>query len=146
LTVGQIEQAVNLRRGRIEHALKYLSVDSPAAVIRDGSLWRRTPVAYRMDQDRIQRLTIQREMEWQQLQDYIGAPGCLMQFLAEALDDPNPPRCGRCAGCLGQPIVPEGFATSLAAEATRFLRHAVPQIPHRQGPRTRIAVQPGSQV
>ena len=124
LTVGQIEQVVNLRRGKIEHALKYLSVDSPAAVIRDGSRWRRTPVAYRMDLDRIQRLTRQREMEWQQLQGYIETPGCLMQFLAETLDDPNPRRCGRCARCLGHPIVPEGFATPLAAEATRFLRHA----------------------
>jgi len=124
LTVGQIEQAVNLRKGRIEHALKYLSVESPAAVIKEGSLWRRTPVAYRMDQDRILRLTRQRELEWQQLQDYIETPGCLMQFLAKALDDPNPRRCGRCARCLGRPVVAEGFATSLAADAIRFLRHA----------------------
>jgi len=124
LTVRQLEEVVNLRKGKIEQALKYLSAESPAPVIRDGTLWRRTPVAYQMDQDRIQRLTFQRELEWRQLQSYIDTPGCLMQFLAETLDDPNPRRCGRCARCLGHPIVAEGFATLLANEATRFLRHA----------------------
>jgi ATP-dependent DNA helicase RecQ len=38
LTVGQLEQLVNLRKGKIEDALKYLSVESPAPVIRDDTL------------------------------------------------------------------------------------------------------------
>ena len=124
LTAGQLEQAINVRKGKIEQALKFLSVDSPAPVIRDDTLWRRTPVLYEMDQGRIQRLTRQREVEWQLLQTYIDTPGCLMRFLAEALDDPDPRPCGRCARCLGHPIVGEGFAAPLAIDAIRFLRHA----------------------
>jgi ATP-dependent DNA helicase RecQ len=124
LTARELEQIVNLRKGKIEQALKFLSVDSPAAAIKDGTLWRRTAVAYRMDQDRIDRLTRQREVEWQEVQGYIDAPGCLMQFLAESLDDANPRPCGRCARCLGRPIVDESFAMPLAIAAVRFLRHA----------------------
>jgi ATP-dependent DNA helicase RecQ len=64
LTERQIQEIVNLRGSQIEKALKFLSVDSPAPMIKDGGRWRRTPVAYRMDSDRIERLTRQREVEW----------------------------------------------------------------------------------
>ena len=47
-----------------------------------------------------------------------------MEFLAEALDDPDPKRCGRCACCLGDAIVDESFARQSVAEANRFLRQA----------------------
>jgi ATP-dependent DNA helicase RecQ len=124
LTERQVEQSVNLRNGQIQKALKFLSVDNPAPVIKDGALWRRTPVAYRMDHDHIERLTRQREAEWQEVQEYVDAPGCLMQFLAEALDDPHPRPCGRCARCLAEPVVATGFALPLAAEAGRFLKQA----------------------
>ena len=47
-----------------------------------------------------------------------------MQFLAKALDDDQPQPCGRCARCLGQPVVEEHFSPELAAEAMRDLRQA----------------------
>jgi ATP-dependent DNA helicase RecQ len=56
LTTTQLEEAVNLRHSQIEQVLKFLSVDSPAPVIKDGSKWQRTPVPFRMDNERIQRL------------------------------------------------------------------------------------------
>jgi ATP-dependent DNA helicase RecQ len=124
LTERQIQGIVNLRSSQIEKVLKFLSVDNPAPMIKDDGRWRRTPVAYRMDSDRIERLTRQREVEWQEVQDYIDAPGCLTQFLAEALDDPNPRSCGQCARCRGEPIVATGFARPLAIEASRYLRQA----------------------
>jgi ATP-dependent DNA helicase RecQ len=124
LTVNELEKAVNLRYGQIEQALKLLSVDNPAAVIREGPTWRRTPVAYRRDHARIQRLAEQREAEWREVQAYVDEQGCLMQFLARALDDPMPIPCGKCSSCLGRPVVDAGFRRDLAVSATRFLRHA----------------------
>src|SRR5208282_5941449 len=59
LTNRQLEKTVNLRYGQIDNALKFLSVDNPAPVLKDGTLWKRTPVAYHMDHDRIHRLTHQ---------------------------------------------------------------------------------------
>ncbi|MDG4552373.1 MAG: RecQ family ATP-dependent DNA helicase [Candidatus Contendobacter sp.] len=125
LTVIELEAAVNLRRNKqIEHVLKFLSVENPAPVLKDGSHWRRTPVAYRLDRERIRRLTDQREQEWREVQAYINSRDCLMRFLAIELDDENPQPCGRCARCLGQPVVGENFSPILAIEATRHLRHS----------------------
>ena len=124
LTIGELEQTLNLRKGQIEKVLKVLSVDNPAPVIKDGTRWRRTAVPYRIDSERVGRLTAQREAEWQQVQSYVDEPGCLMQFLAEALDDPDPKSCGKCAGCLGSPIIGTSTSHETTVAATRFLRQA----------------------
>ena len=124
LSVRELEGTVNLRNGRIEQVLKLLSVENPAPVMKLGSKWQRTPVPYRLDHERIRRLTTQREMEWQEVQSYVDEEGCLMQFLAEALDDADPRPCGKCASCLGGPIVEPSFRNATAVSAARFLRRA----------------------
>ena len=124
LTIGELEQELNLRHGQIEKVLKVLSVDNPAPIIKDGTKWRRTAVPYRIDSERVERLTAQREEEWQQVQSYVDEPGCLMLFLAEALDDPEPKPCGKCSSCMGSPIVDTSISHETVVVATRFLRHA----------------------
>ena len=124
LTVRGLEEIVNLRNGRIEHVLKWLSMENPAPVIKIDGLWQRTPVPYLMDRERIWTLTEQREVEWQEVQDYIGAAGCLMEFLANALDDENPTPCGKCASCLGKPIIAATTTPETGIAAARFLRHS----------------------
>ncbi len=124
LSVRELEAIVNLRYGQIEHLLKYLSVENPAPVIKIGNKWRRTPVRYQMDGEQIRRLTLQREVEWQEIQSYIDEEGCLMRRLAEALDDPTPWECGKCARCVGQPLVSPYIASVTAIAAARFLRHS----------------------
>lgn len=124
LSDRQLEAEVNLRKGQIDKVLKFLSVENPSPVIKDGSRWRRTPVAYRLDHQHIQRLTQQRAGEWQEVQDYINSLDCLMLFLARSLDDEQAQPCGRCARCLGQPVIPEEFSHRLAVEAALYLKHA----------------------
>jgi len=124
LSTARLEASVNLRQTQIEQVLKLLSVENPAPVIKDGSNWRRTAAPFRMDHDRIEHLTHQREIEWGEMQSYIDHRGCLMEFLARALDDADPRTCGQCANCLGRDIVEASFHQETAAEAARFLRHA----------------------
>ncbi len=124
MSIRGLEQSLNLRYGQIDQVLKMLSVDNPAPIIREGGRWRRTAVPYQMDLERIARLTAQRELEWQEVQTYIDTPGCLMRFLAEVLDDPDPKPCGRCMSCLGSPVVDDSVARQTVAAATRFLRQA----------------------
>ena len=124
MTVRELEQSLNLRYGQIDKVLKVLSVDNPAPVIRDGSRWRRTAVPYRTDTERISRLTAQKETEWQQVQSYVDEPTCLMRFLAEALDDPDPKPCGKCARCVGSPVVDTSISRQAVVAATRFLHQA----------------------
>jgi len=123
LSERQLEADVNLRKGQIDKVLKYLSVENPSPVIKDGSRWRRTPVAYRLDQQHIQRLTRQRAGEWQEVQEYIKNQDCLMLFLARSLDDEQAQPCGRCARCLGRPVISEEFPHHLAVAAALYLKH-----------------------
>lgn len=124
LTLRQLEAKLNLRHSQIEQVLKVLSVDNPAPVIHDGREWRRTATAWRIDHVRIQRLNEQREAEWREMQDYLDEPGCLMEFLARALDDPAPTECGKCERCLGSSQVAPSVSRKAAIEAARFLRQS----------------------
>lgn len=124
LTLREIEAAVNLRHGQIEKVLKILAVEDSAPVARDGSKWFRTPNAWRIDRERIGHLTQQRVREWAQMQAYMDAPGCLMQFLASALDDTLARPCGRCAVCVGHLLVSDAVRPETLAAAQRLLRHS----------------------
>lgn len=121
LASGSMAATLNLHPRKVEHALKVLSVDSPAPVIRDGAKWRRTPVAYQLDVAKIARLSGQRLREWQEVQDYIDTSSCLMAFLQNALDDPEPVPCGRCANCRGKPVISEQVGHKEVMLARRFL-------------------------
>ena len=96
MSIVELQGHVNLRKGQIEKVLKVLGVENPAPVIKLGTKWQRTTVQFEMDHDRIERLTNQREIEWQEIQDYIDTDECLMAYLQRALDDPNVSDCGRC--------------------------------------------------
>ena len=124
LSTREIEKAVNLPQAQIEKALKFLGVQSPAPLIKQGTYWVRTPVAYRLDREWIQRLTRQRQEEWDEVQRYIDCPTCRMAYLAEALDDAYPRPCGSCDRCLGRPVVDETVPHALEVAATLFLRRS----------------------
>ena len=124
LSLRDLEQALNFRNGVFEQALKFLAVQNPSPIVKDGGRWLRTPVNWQMDHERIARLTRQREAEWQELRDYIAHTGCMMEFLARRLDDPEPQACGKCAGCRGEPLIGEQVQRETAVRAARFLRHS----------------------
>jgi ATP-dependent DNA helicase RecQ len=124
LTTRELERNVNLRSGQLEKVLKFLAVERPAPIFRDGSHWVRTAGSYAMSNEKIERLTDRRESEWREVQDYLECRTCLMVFLARTLDDSLAQPCGKCARCLGRAIVPETFPGELAVEAARFLRVA----------------------
>ena len=75
-----------------------------------------------MDTEKIHRLTKQREAEWLEVQSYVDEQGCLMEFLARVLDDPDPQRCGKCASCMGRPVVETSYSLDAAVSAARFVR------------------------
>lgn len=124
LSVPQLEENVNLRREQIEHVLKYLSVENPAPVIKQGSRWTRTPVPFNMDRDRIERLTQQREAEWREVLEYIESDICLMRHLAQQLNDEFAEDCGCCSVCLGKSAVPRKLAADTLRAARRYVRES----------------------
>ncbi len=47
---------------------------------------------------------------------------CLMAFLAGELDDLNPTNCGKCAVCLGKPLLPEIPSLEMVNQAIQYLQ------------------------
>jgi Superfamily II DNA helicase len=119
MSVGGLEKAVNLKRGRITQALKLLELDG--AVARDGGRYIRTPNPWVPDEERIDRVIAARRTELEQMQAYVRFDGCLMEFLVRLLDDPEPAPCGRCVNCTGRGL-PRTADDALVRAAVSFLR------------------------
>lgn len=124
LKVRALEQAVNLRQSQIEKVLKLLVVEPLSPVLKIDGTWYRTSNPYQLDHRRIAHLTHQREEEWAQMQRYLANESCLMQFLAEALDDPEARACGRCAVCLGRPVLPVEIDRTLLIRTQQYVKHS----------------------
>ncbi|MDK1488649.1 RecQ family ATP-dependent DNA helicase [Sinorhizobium sp. 7-81] len=124
ISVVGLIQAVNLRKSQIEKVLKMLSVASSGLVAKEGYRWYRTVNPYQSDRNRVERLTGQRQDEWDQVQAYLETDECLMRFLREALDDPDADDCGRCSNCLGYPVVNVKISDEAIAEASRFIKRS----------------------
>ena len=122
MSIPELTQKINFRRGQIEHTLKYLSVENPSPVYNDRSKWKRAPTKFEMDYEKIVRLTHQREIEWQEVKDYINHEGCLMQYLQRSLDDPTASNCGICANCRGVNLLPTEIDLETGKEAASFIK------------------------
>jgi ATP-dependent DNA helicase RecQ len=99
-TLLDLENTTAIRRGRLEGLLKILAVDE--VVRREGSAWALTGQPWTFDAERWQALAQVREREAGLMRSFARGTGCLMRFLQEALDDPDPSDCGRCSVCTGQ--------------------------------------------
>lgn len=123
LSVPQLEQELNFSFRKIEKVLKLLSLESPAPVSKQNSKWYATPVNYQPDSDKIERLTQIRRQEQDKMREYMGEKKqCLMAFLAKELDDPNPTKCGKCAVCLGESLLPETPSLEIVNQAIQYLQ------------------------
>jgi ATP-dependent DNA helicase RecQ len=101
-----------------------LAVETPPPLARLESRWVTTPQRYdpRRRHRLIEHLTRLRREEQAQMDRYRGHAGCLMEFLARALDDPSAAPCGRCAFCKGQPDALRRVPEEATREAVAFLR------------------------
>ena len=133
MTVRNLENEVNLRQSQIIKVLKLLIVEPSSPVVQIEGSWFRTANKYQMDQARIEHLTHQRETEWEQMKEYLSNQRCLMQFLSEALDDMTARPCGRCAVCLGRPVLPIDISRAALIAAQRFVKRSeMPLEPKKQ--------------
>lgn len=141
LSVPQLEQEINLSRGQIDKVLKLLSLESPAPVTKQGSKWYATPVDYQPNTEKIEQLKQIRCSEQAQMQQYMESQECLMAFLARALDEPNPSNCGKCAVCLGRPLLAETCSLEQINRVIQYLRRSDQSIePRKQWPSQALPV------
>lgn len=122
LSINELMQHLNFRKGQIEQVLKYLQVEQPSPVIKIGSKWKRTAVEYLMDSEKILRLTNQRIVEWNEVKSYIETKGCLMSYLQSALDDTIISDCGKCSNCNNLNKFSEDVSHDNGVSAATFLK------------------------
>ncbi len=137
LSVRELESRVGLKRSQIDKTLRFLSVEAVSPVVKAGVKWIATAAAgaYRMNTAYVQAITAIRRREQAQMRAYLSHAGCLMEFLARALDDPHARACGKCARCRAAPLLDPGYSPILANKAQQFL--------DREQPSPEPAAQPG---
>ena len=119
----ELEPEINFSKSTAESILKFLSIENPSPILKDGPVYRRTQFDYRLPVEKIERLNAVKEAEWQQLETYHSYDGCLMAFLAAELDDPQVKPCGRCANCSPEHKLPAHVDAELVRQANHYLRH-----------------------
>lgn len=137
LSRRELDQALNIRSGKINHVLRLLSAEEQPPVTKQGSRWFRTAVAYTFDQEKVEKIRAIRQAEQEQMAQYLGSSDCLMQFLQTALDDPAAKPCGHCSPCRGKDIVSREIDLADLEKANQFLKRSyVPIEPRKQWPKS----------
>ena len=116
-TLVELENATTIRRGRLEGLLKILAVEE--VVQREGSHWVLTGKPWAYDAERWHDLALVREREAGLMRSFAAGRGCLMRFLQQALDDPDPANCGRCSVCTGRLPAPGARPGAAGIDAAR---------------------------
>ena len=124
-----LQRMINARSSKVESALKFLMAEKPAPVMKDKSVYYRTPVHYELPHKAIARLCALKEREWAEMVEYLHHKGCLMQFLARALDDHDAQPCGKCINCSGETNLPNTFSSETGQKAAEFLENVFIEIP-----------------
>jgi ATP-dependent DNA helicase RecQ len=121
-TLPGLESATGIRRGRLETLLKILAVDD--VVSREPGGWAATGRPWYFDEQKWRALRSVRAAEAGLMRAYAHGDGCLMEFLQQALDDPDPQPCGRCSVCRGTTLPAPGASASpgMVDAARRYFR------------------------
>jgi len=123
LKEAEIEKYANLSNGNIKKILKFLSVESPTPILKDGLKYYRTAIDYELPHEHIERLSSIKVKEWNTLKDYHATGSCLMRFLAIELDDESSESCGKCENCAPENKLNILVERGLILEAAEFLKH-----------------------
>lgn len=130
----QLQRWVNASFSTLEKILTHLEVEGITEWTDEG--YQLLNKAARPDYQRWALVTRQRYAELEQMKAYIRHDGCLMRFIAEALDDPTVVQpCGACKNCRHNQSKFQADPAALAA-AGLFLRQGRPIIfePRKQWP------------
>ena len=120
MKMRELEDAVNVRRSRLDNMLTNLEIDG--AIEREKTQYRRTQSEWRYPTERVNGITALRKAEQMRMLEYRRGDGCLMQQLRAELDDHEASTCGRCSHCIGRHLFQIEIDRGLARTARDFLR------------------------
>ncbi|MEI6638030.1 MAG: helicase-related protein, partial [Planctomycetota bacterium] len=123
MSVPNLVSITGVRRGRLEALLKIVAVDG--AVERVAKGWHSTGETYSYDNAKWDQIRAVRAAEADLMRSYAGGLGCLMEFLQQALDDPDPGPCGRCSICTEELPAQGRIIDPVGIEAARVYLHGI---------------------
>ncbi len=132
MSTAMLETQVELRHTRLEQMLKVLDVDGAVRRVKGG--WESTGRPWTYDEQRYEQVQHARKQEQEAMLAYIDTTQCRMQFLRQALDDPDAAPCGRCDNCGGIELAAESDADAVAQAQSRMDRPGVTVEPRRLWP------------
>jgi len=124
LTLTEFERILNMRREKIETILKQLESFIPSPIYRLKNKYYLTPNEYEYPSENIEKITQERVKELNQMHDYLSSQKCLMQYLAEALDDHQLQPCGKCSSCLKHNIISKEVSIENIEIANQFINNS----------------------
>ena len=121
LSLNELLSKVNVSRSMADRALKLLEIDGAIRISFEKKvLYFPSSTDWQPDIERTNRITGLRRAELAQMQKYVAYRGCLMEFLARSLDDPDARACGICANCQRKGFAAE-VSRELVTQAAEFL-------------------------
>lgn len=124
LSMTQLQGRLDVKPTKLAATVKFLTCEVPAPITYDQGRVFINPIGgYQLPLERFEAVNDRRYAEADEVGAYIETDGCLMQFLQRALGDTDDQleRCGRCASCVGHPIVATEVAPSTVDRARAFL-------------------------
>ncbi|MCW2925807.1 MAG: ATP-dependent helicase, RecQ family [Thermoleophilia bacterium] len=119
MTTTALAKAIRVGRALTEQVLGQLAVELNPPVAKRGGTWYAMESDYRVDEGKMAELRVRRHAEYERMLAYARGEDCLMRYVATELDDPAAAACGRCAVCVGHPLLaehPEPELVALAAD------------------------------
>lgn len=120
LRISEIEKYINMKPAKIKNCVNYLLVNGD--IYSENGKYFKAPRPWKPDLEKSRAITELREDELRQIEDFTKTTECYMKYIANALDDFNAKKCGRCANCLGRELISSEVPEALILKAQQFIR------------------------
>lgn len=118
----ELEASLNLKRKRIENALRFMQNDG--FIYKERSKYYVSPKPFVYDDAHYSAVRALRYREMEQMKELVHTKECYSRFIVRALDDHTATDCGHCANCTG-PFLPEKASFEAEEKASVYLNGRV---------------------
>lgn len=130
---AELLDKLNLKRNMIKTSLDVLLINE--YIIKDGPRYYKTNKEFIIDLNKEAEFKESQYKELEEFNNFINTKECYMKFIANKLNDNSASKCGKCANCIGMPIIPVEVSKDAVNDARLFLNNQVQTIkPRSQKP------------
>lgn len=123
-TLSQLIKNLNLKKGKIQTALKQLESYENSPLYVEDKKYYLTPSKFKYPFQKIKEIIQQRVIELQQMKQYNNTDACLMEYLGIALDDKQHHSCGKCSSCVGSNLIEKDVSLENIKNANEFINQS----------------------